>query len=167
MEKNMSNEKIKVALSMMPYGFYSITSSHEGINNAMVANWVTQVSFSPRLIAIAIQKTSYSHNLIVKGKAFAVNIFNKADVDMIKPYTKSRAKNPDKLVNAQFTPGPQTGCPILSGSAAHIECKVIAIHDDGGDHSIFVGEVVGAGVYKPGDAGDTLKLPDLGWSYAG
>jgi flavin reductase (DIM6/NTAB) family NADH-FMN oxidoreductase RutF len=116
---------------------------------------------------MGIQKTSYSHGLIEKGGVFAINIFNKADVELIKPFTKGRSKNPDKMNGAQYTPGPQTGCPVLSGVAAYIECRVVAIHDDGGDHSLFVGEVVGAGVNKPGDANETLSLPDLGWSYAG
>ena len=167
MENKMNDENIKDALSMIPYGFYSITSRHGDINNAMVANWLTQVSFDPRLIAVGIQKTSYSHGLIEKGKVFTINLFNKADVDTIKPFTKSRTKNPGKMDNAEYTPGPITGCPVLSGSAAYIECKVVAIHNDGGDHSIIAGEVVGAGVDKPGDASDTLTLPDLGWSYAG
>lgn len=163
----MTNDTIKDALSMMPYGFYSITSTDGDTNNAMVANWVSQVSFDPRLIAMGIQKTSFSHGLIEKGKVFAINLFNKKDVDFIKPFTKSRSKNPAKMDDAEFTPGPITGCPILKGAAAYIECKVVAIHDDGGDHSLIVGEVVGAGVNKPGDASETLTLLDLGWSYAG
>ncbi|MCK4900608.1 MAG: flavin reductase [Anaerolineales bacterium] len=163
----MTNNSIKDALKMIPYGFYSITSKYGDENNAMVANWITQVSFEPRLFAVGIQKTSYSHGLIEKGKVFAINLFNKTDVELIKPFTKGRSKNPDKMNDARFTPGPQTGCPVLRGAAAYIECRVVAIHDDGGDHSLFIGEVVGAGVNKPGDASETLSLPDLGWSYAG
>jgi flavin reductase (DIM6/NTAB) family NADH-FMN oxidoreductase RutF len=66
-----------------------------------------------------------------------------------------------------FSEGPITGCPILEGAAAYLECKVSTIHDVGGDHNIIVGEVVGAGSIKPGDAKDALTLPDLGWSYGG
>lgn len=163
----MTNKMIKDALSMMPYGFYSITSKHGDRYNAMVANWVSQISFDPRLIVMGIQKTSFSLGLIEKGKVFTINIFNKEDVELIMPFTKSRSKNQTKMDDAKFTLGPQTGCPILNGAAAYIECKVVAIHDDGGDHSLIVGEVVGAGVNKPGDASETLTLLDLGWSYAG
>jgi flavin reductase (DIM6/NTAB) family NADH-FMN oxidoreductase RutF len=60
-----------------------------------------------------------------------------------------------------------TGCPIIEGTAAYIECKVVDLIDVGGDHDILIGEAIGAGVLKPGEAADTLTLPDVGWSYAG
>jgi flavin reductase (DIM6/NTAB) family NADH-FMN oxidoreductase RutF len=161
-----SDPKVDV-LRMMPYGFYSITTRYEDDVNAMVANWITQASFDPQLLALAIQKDCYSRGLIDKGNVFAVNLFHKADVEYIKPYTKSRAKNPVKMEGAIYTPGPETGCPVLEGAAAYLECNVVAIHDDGGDHEIVIGEVVGAGSMKAGKVNETLTLLDLGWSYAG
>ena len=57
--------------------------------------------------------------------------------------------------------------PVLDGAAAFLECKVVQMVDVGGDHDILVGEVISAEILKPGEVGDTLTLPDLGWSYAG
>jgi flavin reductase (DIM6/NTAB) family NADH-FMN oxidoreductase RutF len=163
----MSNDPIKDALRMLPYGFYSITSRNEDEVNIMVANWFTQVSFEPRLVALGLQKTSYSHGLISKGRVFAVNMFNEEDEEHIIPFCKGRAKNPDKVTDATYTLSPVVHCPIVEGAAAYLECQVRDIVDINGDHDIVVAEVVGAGVSKPGDAGDTLSLPKLGWSYAG
>ena len=39
--------------------------------------------------------------------------------------------------------------------------------DVGGDHDLLVGEVINAGILKPGDVNSALMLRDLGWSYAG
>ena len=163
----MSTDLIKDALSLIPYGFYSITSRSGDEVNAMVANWVMQASFTPRLVAIGLQKKAYTHSLIATGGQFAVNIFRKEDVEAIKPFTKGRAKNPDKMTTATYTPAPATSCPILAGAAAYVECRVVQLIDVGGDHDILVGEVVGGDVLKPGAVTDTLTLPDLGWSYAG
>ena len=163
----MSDNPIKDALRMMPYGFYGITSRQGDDFNAMVANWLTQVSFQPRMVALGIQKDCYSRGLIGKERVFVVNIFNKNDGEMIKPYTKGRTKNPAKMENAKFTLAPVTGCPVLDGAAAYYECRVVAIHDDGGDHDVVIGEVVGAEIIKAGKASDSLSLLDLGWSYAG
>jgi flavin reductase (DIM6/NTAB) family NADH-FMN oxidoreductase RutF len=163
----MSQDQIKDALKMMPYGFYGITSKAEGDVNAMVANWVMQVSFEPRQLALGIQKTCYTHSLIEKSGVFAVNLFRKEDGEAIKPFTKGRAKNPDKMKEAKFEPAPQTGCPVLEPSAAYLECRVVRIVDTGGDHDLIVGEVVGGSVAKPGEASESLTLPHLGWSYAG
>jgi flavin reductase (DIM6/NTAB) family NADH-FMN oxidoreductase RutF len=163
----MSDDLAKDVLRRMPYGFYSITSRNGDDVNAMVANWIMQVSFEPRLIALGLQKTSRSYGLINEGQVFAVNLFNKEDVDAIRPFTKGTAKNPDKMKDAQYTPAPETGCPILAGAAAYVECRVVKKLETGGDHDIMVGEVVGAGVMKPGEVTDSLTLLDLGWSYAG
>lgn len=163
----MSDDPIKDALTRLHYGFYSITSRNGDDVNAMVANWVMQASFSPRLVVVALQKKAYTHGVIEAGGVFGVNIFNKADQEAMMAFTKGRAKNPDKMANANFTEAPQTAVPVIDGAAAYIECKVVQMVDVGGDHDILVGEVVGGGIMKEGDATDTLTLPHVGWSYAG
>ncbi len=163
----MSDDPIKDALSHMPYGFYSFTTNNGDEVNAMVVNWVTQASFSPRRIAVAIAKKAYSYDLVTSGKVFALNIFNEEDQESIMPFTGGRAKRPDKMEKATYTPGPETGCPILEGAAAYIECKVVDVVDIGGDHDLIIGEPVNAALLKEGDVKSTLGLPDLGWSYAG
>jgi len=163
----MTDDAIKEVLRRIPYGFYAITTRSGNDVNAMTANWVMQTSFDPRQVSLGLQKTSYTYGLIEQGGVFAVNIFLKDGADALKPFTKSRSKNPDKMKDAQYSEGPETGSPILKGAAAYLECRVIRIVDTGGNHDIVVGEVVGAGVISPGEVGDTLTLLDLGWSYAG
>ena len=163
----MSDDKVKDALQMMPYGFYSITSCTSDDANAMVANWVMQASFTPRLIALGLQKTCYTHSLLEEGGSFAVNIFSQEDSEAIMPFTKGRSKNPDKMKDASYTQAPLTGCPVLDGAAAYVECRVVQIVDVGGDHDIVVGEVLGGDVIKELESTEVLTLPKLGWSYAG
>jgi flavin reductase (DIM6/NTAB) family NADH-FMN oxidoreductase RutF len=71
------------------------------------------------------------------------------------------------MADATFEAAPETGCPVLEGAAAVIECEVVEIIDAGGDHDIVVGELINAQVFKEGEVGETLTLPYLGWSYAG
>lgn len=163
----MSDDRVKDALKMMPYGFYSITSCTPDDANAMVANWVMQASFQPRLIAIGLQKTCYTHGLLEQGGSFAINIFAQEDSEAVMPFTKGRSKNPDKMKGAEYSEAPVTGCPVLAGAAAFVECRVMQIVDIGGDHDIVIGEVVGGDVMKEIAAGEALTLPELGWSYAG
>ena len=163
----MAKDKVKKALRMMHYGFYSITSCNDEEVNAMVGNWVIQASFEPRLIVVALQKTSYTHGVIENDGAFAVNIFKEEDQEALMPFTKGRAKNPDKMAEADYTRAPETGCPVLAGAAAYVECRVVDLIDVGGDHDLLVGEVVGGDVMEEAEADEVLSLPDLGWSYAG
>jgi flavin reductase (DIM6/NTAB) family NADH-FMN oxidoreductase RutF len=164
----MSDDPIKDALNLIPYGFYAVTTSDgAGEVNIMVANWFTQTSFTPRMVALGLQKTSYSHGLVEKGRVFALNIFRKEDERLIKAFTKSRERKPEKVKEADYSLSPNVRCPVIAGAAAYLEVRVKDIIDIGGDHDIVVGEVVGAGVDKPGDCSDTLTLPHIGWSYAG
>ncbi len=163
----MSEEAVKEILHRIPYGFYSLTSKAGEDVNIMVCNWIVQASFEPRLLAVALQKTSYSHGLVEKGRVFCLNLFNKTDEEAIKAFTKSRAKNPDKVKNAVYRPAKLTGCPVPQDAAAYLECEVKAIVDVGGDHDLVIGGIIGGEVLKPGEVTDTLSLLDLGWSYAG
>lgn len=133
----------------------------------MVMNWFTQVSFEPILIAVAIQKTSFSYGLIEKSGLFTVNILNSKDEEAIKDFTKSRAKNPDKMKAANISAGEKSGAPVLNAAAAYLECKVTQKIESGGDHDIFVAEIIHAEVREAGDASQSLNLPQIGWSYAG
>ena len=93
----MTADPIKEALHRLPYGFYSITSRRGDEVNAMVGNWLTQVSFEPRLLLFGLSKTAYTHEVVAAGGVFAVNIFNKEDDGVVRQLTKARAKKPDKM----------------------------------------------------------------------
>jgi len=163
----MSENQISDALKLVPYGFYAVGSSFEGDHNVMVLNWLTQASFEPQLIAIGLVKTAYSHGLIEKSGSFTVSLFRQEDKDAVMPFTKGRAKNPEKMQGAKFSLSPELGNPVLDSAVAFIECRVVNAVDTGGDHDIILAEVVNAEVRKPSEAKDMLTLPGIGWSYAG
>ncbi|HKJ26546.1 MAG TPA: flavin reductase family protein [Anaerolineales bacterium] len=163
----MDENQVSNALNMIPYGFYAVTSRAGDDRNVMVLNWLTQVSFEPQHIAIGLQNTSYTMGLVEKSKKFAVNIFHKDDEDVIKNFTKSRKKTPDKFEKANYSDGPATGVPLLDEAAGHLECEVVEIMDTGAGHSVVIAKVVGGDAQKEMEAAETLTLPDLGWSYSG
>jgi flavin reductase (DIM6/NTAB) family NADH-FMN oxidoreductase RutF len=163
----MSEDVVSDILRRFPYGFYSVTSRNGDEVNAMVLTWISQASFEPRLIALALQRTSHTYALVKAGRVFAVNLFQRGDFDIIQPLTKSSEKAPDKLDEVEYSHAPETGCPVLEGAAAYLECEVLQIFETGGDHDIVLGKVVGGESFQPGEAGDTLTLPEIGWSYGG
>ena len=60
----MTTDPIKEALQRLPYGFYAITSRHDEEVNVMVGNWLTQVSFEPRLVLFALAQNAYTHEVV-------------------------------------------------------------------------------------------------------
>jgi flavin reductase (DIM6/NTAB) family NADH-FMN oxidoreductase RutF len=163
----MSDDTVGKILRRFPYGFYSLASRRDDEVNAMVLTWIIQASFEPRLLAIALQRTSHTYTLVKEGRAFAVNLFQHGDFEIIRPLTKGREKDPDKMSEVEYSPAPETGCPVLQGASAYVECKVLEIFETGGDHDIVLAKVVGGASFQPGEAEDTLTLREVGWNYGG
>lgn len=163
----MDEKAITNALNRIPYGFYALTSRAGEARNVMVLNWFSQASFEPQHVMIGLQTSSFSYGLVEKSKVFVVNIFNKEDGEVLKDFSKSREKNPDKFEAANYTDAPVTAVPLLNEAAAYLECEVVEIVDTGSGHSVVVAKVVGGGTPKAGKAGDTYSLQDIGWSYSG
>ncbi|MGD9175053.1 MAG: flavin reductase family protein [Desulfobacterales bacterium] len=134
------------AFGKMTYGIYVLTSKAGEAVNGMIASWVSQVSYDPPLIMVAVHPNRYSHQLIEKGGCFALHVLSGEQTDFL-----ARFKRPD--VNLKFsalawTTG-LTGCPILSDCLAYLECA-LKTHYRPGNHTLFIGEVIEAGISKDG-----------------
>ena len=154
----------KTTLRMIPYGLYVLTAAHpDGRIAAATINWVTQASFEPPLIAIGVKADSHGHALIKETKAFALNFLGKDQQAAAFTFFKPAEKKGDTISGEPVRAG-STGAPILTNAPAYVECTLESTVEMG-DHSIFVGKVVDAGLAKApeGRADDaTLWLKDLG-----
>ena len=154
----------KTALRMIPYGLYVLTAANQkGDVAAGTVNWVTQVSFEPPLVVVGVKTDSHAHPLIKETKAFALNVLGKGQQGTAFTFFKPAEKKGDTISGEPFRAG-TTGAPILTNAPAFVECTLESTVEMG-DHSVFVGKVVEAGVAKPpeGRADDaTLWLKDLG-----
>jgi flavin reductase (DIM6/NTAB) family NADH-FMN oxidoreductase RutF len=156
------NDK-KTALRMVPYGLYVLTAESAAGTAAATVNWVTQASFAPPLVAVGVKADSLAHAVIKQSNAFALNVLGKGQQAMAFTFFKPADRQGSTLSGEPFRAG-TTGSPILANTPAFIECRLVATVEKG-DHSIFVGEVVEAGVSRApeGRADDaTLWLRELG-----
>jgi flavin reductase (DIM6/NTAB) family NADH-FMN oxidoreductase RutF len=153
----------KTALRMIPYGLYVLTAEHGPETAAATVNWVTQTSFTPPLVAVGVKADSHAHAVIKGAGAFALNVLGKGQDALAYTFFKPAERQGSTISGQPYRAG-TTGAPILAATPAYVECRLIASVEKG-DHSLFVGEVVDAGVAKPpeGRADDaTLWLRDLG-----
>ncbi len=160
----MDNDAKKTALRMIPYGIFVLTGeSKDGKVAAATVNWVTQASFAPPLVAVGVKADSGAHAIVKDAGAFALNVLAKGQVDVAFTFFKGHERDGNSIGGQSFTPG-KTGAPLLAKAAAYVECKLVDTVEKG-DHSLFIGEVVEAGVAAPieGRADDkTLWMKDLG-----
>lgn len=160
----MDAQAKKIALRMIPYGLYVLTGeSRDGRVAASTVNWVTQASFEPPLVAVAVKANSTAHEVIKGSQAFALNVLGKGQQALAFAFFKTLERDGNSIGGESFSSG-KSGAPILANAAAFIECALVGTLEKG-DHSIFLGEVIEAGVFRTGagrpDA-DTLFLGDLG-----
>src|SRR5207249_9233926 len=70
------NEAAKTTvLGHFPYGVYAVTVKHAGEEHGMTVNWVAQTSFEPPMVAVAVENTSKTIELIRDARHFAINVF--------------------------------------------------------------------------------------------
>ena len=125
-------------------GVTVITCSDGDEMQGMTANAVTSLSLDPVMILICVDKTSHTHDLLARGRVFTVNILGEHQEDLSRLFAKRAEPEIGTLRGQPFGRG-ETGAPILDGCMAYIECRVAEVLE-GGDHSIFLGEVVAGGV---------------------
>ena len=163
------------ALGEMPYGLYILGSTGEGEANGMMADWVMQVSFKPRLIAVAIENDARTLANIRASQAFTVNLLAADEMTLAakfaQPYYGSKIKGRagaaateihHKLEEASYRLG-TTGCPILTNTLAWLECSVESTVPLG-DHTLVVGRVLDGAVVRDAEPLTTLVT---GWPYSG
>lgn len=160
----MDEASKKTALRMIPYGIYVLTArGGDGSVAAATVNWVTQASFKPLLVAVAVKADSTAHAVVKTCQSFALNVLGKGQQKLAFAFFKPVEVSGNTISGEPFRVG-TTGAPLLESAIAFVECRVVNTHE-GGDHTVFIAEVVEAGVAKQPDgrADDaTLWMKDLG-----
>jgi flavin reductase (DIM6/NTAB) family NADH-FMN oxidoreductase RutF/CheY-like chemotaxis protein len=133
-----------ILFSSITNGVYIVTVSDQGQINGVTTPWVSQLSYDPPMVMVAIAPLRKCHEMITNSGQFSLNILASGQVDVAARFALTTGREMDKFegVVPQRTPA---GNPLLSGVFAYIDCelvKTVAV----GDHSLFVGEVIGAEV---------------------
>ncbi|HSS43829.1 MAG TPA: flavin reductase family protein, partial [Thermoanaerobaculia bacterium] len=163
-EENMELEVRRQVLRKLPYGMYVMTAAAEGRVAASTLTWLSQCSFHPPLVMIGIQAESRMHETVEKAGAIAVNILREGQEKIAETFFRPVAVEGSRLGGLAFEPGPLTGAPLLTDLPAWFEARVTDAVARG-DHTVFVAEVVSAGLRE--EAARPLLLANTSWNYGG
>jgi flavin reductase (DIM6/NTAB) family NADH-FMN oxidoreductase RutF len=154
----------KHTLRLLSYGLYIVTAADGNDFAAGSVNWLSQASFEPPLVMVAIKKDSGLHALIDRKSTFAVNVLAASQQDAASAFFRPTEIQDGRLNGYAFEAGPKTGAPLLHDLPAWFEARVTDTVKRG-DHTIFVAEVIGVGLRDP--EAEPMALRDTGWSYGG
>ncbi len=119
-------------------GVAVVTTRYNDEFFGLTINSFTSVSLEPLLIQINIAKNTTSHDYIMDSRVFTVNILAE-DQRLIS--TVFSGAPPAERFSHVTTRESQSGCPVIDGSLAYIDVRVVETYD-GGDHTIFLAEVL-------------------------
>lgn len=152
----------KTLLRKIPHGLFVCGVAEGEDVNGFTASWVTQGSFEPPLVVVAVRSDSTSNGIIQRTRRFSLNVLAADQKDLAAVFFK-----PQKAVGGRFDAAPYTlgdfGLPILNDALGAVECELVGevAH---GDHTVFVAEVKSATLHRDADA---LELSGTGWQYGG
>jgi flavin reductase (DIM6/NTAB) family NADH-FMN oxidoreductase RutF len=133
------------------YGLYVVSSVAGDRINGQICNTVFQITSDPPRIAIGINHKNLTHEFIEASGAFAVSIIGADDIRTVRRFGYRSGRDFDKFKGVPTRTG-RTGCPILEGAIAYLECTLVKDRKlDAGTHSIFVGDVVGGALFRDGE----------------
>ncbi|HEY9672587.1 MAG TPA: diflavin flavoprotein [Waterburya sp.] len=108
-----------------------LAAKRDGVTSAMLASWVTQASFNPPGLSVAVAKERAVESLNHTGDKFVLNIL-KEGMNVRRHFLKPFAPGEDRFASLD-TQDAENGCPIINDALAYLECTV-KNRMDCGDH---------------------------------
>lgn len=130
--------EFRKAMSCFASGVTVVTTEHEGAQLGITVSAFSSLSLEPPLVLVCIEKSTHIHDVIGKAERFAVNVLHEGQQEISNQFA-SRAD--DRFEGIPVEAG-RLKLPLLSDALAAVECRLHASLP-GGDHTIFVGEVIG------------------------
>ena len=106
----------------------------------MTANSVTSVSLDPTLVLVSIDKATRTYQHIQASGVWAVNILAATQETISRTFALKDIEEERTMISTPYHLG-VTGAPIIEGCLSYLDCRTWATYD-GGDHTLFLGEVV-------------------------
>lgn len=127
-----------------------VSARHGALRNVMAAAWSMPVEFEPPRIAVVIDKSTFTREMVLASGSFAINVPCRAVADQAFTVGSVSARElpapHDKFARhgiASFD-GPVLGLPLVEGCVAWLECRLIEEPGPQERYDTFFGEVVSA-----------------------
>jgi len=136
--------RFRQVLGRFATGVTIVTVCKDNVKRGMTANAFSSVSLNPPLILISVDKKADTHGMLMEANAFCVNILPEHRRDWSDWWAGKAPKDADQFADIPHS-SKATGSPVLDDCLGFIDCNIWARYD-GGDHTLFVGEVQEAAV---------------------
>ncbi len=148
LESTPQGRALRDMMARFATGVTVVSARYGPLMAGMTANAIASVSIDPPLMMASINRQSETHRAIVQSHSFAASVLSDGQRELAtcfaQPTTAIKLK---RFCDAPWHEA-ETGSPVIDGAIAYFDCRLVDRHD-GGDHTIFIGEIVAAG-YEEG-----------------
>lgn len=152
------------AVGHIPSGLFIITTKDGEQVDGYLASWVQQVSFSPLVVALAVNSSRPGYETLVSGKTFSINIVGDHETQYMRHFWSGYApeKNPFKNGDLDYDVT-QAGAVRIKDAKSVIECKFLSKVQPG-DHEVVFAEVTNSHVLND-EAKSKVHIRKTGLDY--
>lgn len=121
-------------------GVTVVTTVLEDRFYGLTVNAFCSVSLDPALLLVSIDKNSRTHPILLQSHIFAVNMLTAKQQYLSERFARKDVNEYRSFADIKLHTG-ETGAPLFDESMSHLECRVVAEYE-GGDHTLFLGQVL-------------------------
>ena len=130
-------------------GVTVVTTANDGYLHGVTANSFTSVSLDPMLLLVCVDKAAHAHAELLRCTSFGINILAAGQREISNLFAKPAQPEKDRLRGGVGFRYGESGCPLIEGAVAHLECLPHA-EVDAGDHTVFIGRVLHGSLEQDG-----------------
>lgn len=116
------------------------TKDSDGRPAGFTASAFSSLSLDPPLVLVCLEKRANSYDAFMAADQVAISILAAGQGDIAWKFAR---KDVDKFEGVDVDPGEVMGLPVVRGATVQLEGRVYN-RFDGGDHTIFIIEVLSA-----------------------
>ena len=122
--KSQPSTTVEQAVGRIIGSLCVVTAKQGEISSAMLASWVSQASFNPPGLTVAIAKDRALESLMHSGNGFVLNVLKEGNhIGLMKHFLKPFSPGEDRFSGVE-TEEAGNGSPALTDALAYMECSV-------------------------------------------
>ncbi len=143
-----TTDRVEQAVGRIVGALTIVTTQQGDLSGAMLASWVSQATFNPPGLTVAVAKERAIESLMHQDGKFVLNILEQGKhIPLMKQFLKPFAPGEDRFVGVNIETA-TNGCPILTDSLAYLECNVHS-RMECGDHWLIYATIDTGKVFNP------------------
>ncbi len=139
-------ENLSKSSRIIPTSVMLLTVATKEKHDAMTASAMF-VSEDLPLVVVSVAKHILTHDLIEEAGEFVLNVASSNQAKLARKLGATHGREMDKFKEFDISTekAGKVNSPIIKGSFAHLECKVVTSYSTG-NYTIYLAEVVNYGV---------------------